>query len=180
MLILASQSPRRKELLKKIVPEFLIMPADVDEHLNVDPYTLPMEAAYLKAMTIFKEHPNDEVLGSDTVVIVDGVLFGKPKDENDAYRMLKALSGRDHDVVSGYAYVSKQKTIKGSTKTVVHFNELSDETIWKYIKTGSPLDKAGAYGIQDEEFHLVKSIEGSLDNVIGLPTEDIKKNCFSD
>ena len=103
MLILASQSPRRKELLKKIVPEFLIMPADVDEHLNVDPYTLPMEAAYLKAMTIFKDHPNDEVLGSDTVVIVDGELFGKPKDENDAYRMLKALSGRDHDVVSGYA-----------------------------------------------------------------------------
>lgn len=179
MLILASQSPRRKELLKKIVPDFKIVPAEVDEHLNVPAYELPVEAAYLKAMTIAKEYPHDEVLGCDTVVIVDGVVFGKPVDENDAYRMLKILSDRDHDVVSGFAYIKNGKTIKGSTKTVVHFNKLNDETIWEYIKTGSPMDKAGAYGIQDYSFNLVRAIEGSLDNVIGLPTEDIKEKCFN-
>ena len=180
MLILASQSPRRKELLKKIQKEFLIIPADVDEHIHVDPYKLPYEASYLKAKKIFDEHPNDEVLGCDTVVIIDGELLGKPLNELDAFNMLKKLSGKTHDVVSGYAYLSKEKTVRGTTKTVVHFNNLSDETIKAYIKTGSPLDKAGAYGIQDKEFNLVKSIEGSLDNVIGLPTEDIKKNCFND
>ena len=178
MLILASQSPRRKELLKKIVPDFKIVPADVDEHLNVDIYDLPKEAALLKARTIKKEYPNDDVLGCDTVVIIDNKLLGKPKDEKEAFDMLKELSGRKHHVVSGYAYLKGDKEIVGSTITTVIFNELSDELIWKYIKTGSPLDKAGAYGIQDTEFNLVKSIEGSLDNVIGLPTEDIKKNCF--
>ena len=178
MVILASQSPRRKELLKKIIPDFKIVPADVDEHLNVDIYELPKEAALLKARTIKKEYPNDDVLGCDTVVIIDNKLLGKPRDEKEAYEMLKELSGREHHVVSGYAFLKGDQEITGSTITTVIFNKLSDELIWKYIKTGSPLDKAGAYGIQDTEFHLVKEIEGSLDNVIGLPTEDIKKNCF--
>ncbi len=178
MLILASQSPRRKELLKKIVADFLIVPADVDEHLNVPIKELPKAAALLKATTIKKIYPNDEVLGCDTVVIIDDKLLGKPKDKKEAFEMLKELSGREHLVISGYAYLKGDKLISRSVTTVVHFNELSDETILKYIETGSPMDKAGAYGIQDKEFNLVKKIEGSLDNVIGLPTEDIKKYCF--
>ncbi len=178
MLILASQSPRRKELLKKIVPNFKIVPADVDEHLDVPAKELPAKAAMLKAQTIKKLYPNDDILGCDTVVIIGDKLLGKPVDENDAYHMLKELSGKDHIVISGYAYLGKDKIVNRSVTTLVHFNELSDELIWKYIKSGSPMDKAGAYGIQDEEFHLVKKIEGSLDNVIGLPTEDIKKYCF--
>ena len=178
MVILASQSPRRKELLKKIIPDFKIVPADVDEHLNVAIRDLPKEAALLKARTIKKEYPNDDVLGCDTVVIINDELLGKPKDEIDAYRMLKELSGKKHEVISGYAFLTKDKEITGSSTTIVEFNELSDELIWRYIKSGSPMDKAGAYGIQDKQFNLVKQIHGSLDNVIGLPTEDIKKTCF--
>ena len=178
MLILASQSPRRKELLKKIVPDFKIVPADVDEHLDVPIKELPAAAALLKAKTIKEMYPNDDVLGCDTVVIIDNKLLGKPATEQEAFDMLKELSGREHLVISGYAYLGKDKFVNRSVTTIVHFNELSDDLIWKYIKTGSPMDKAGAYGIQDEEFHLVREIEGSLDNVIGLPTEDIKENCF--
>ena len=178
MLILASQSPRRKELLKKIVNDFKIVPADVDEHLDVDIKELPKEAALLKAKTIKKLYPNDDVLGCDTVVIIDNKLLGKPKDEQEAFDMLKELSGRDHLVISGYAYLKGDEVIARSVTTVVHFNELSDELIKEYIKTGSPMDKAGAYGIQDEEFHLVRCIEGSMDNVIGLPTEDILQHWF--
>ncbi len=179
MLILASQSPRRKELLKKIVPEFSIVPADVDEHIDVPIEKLPEAAALLKAQTIKKLYPNDDVLGCDTVVIIDNKLLGKPKDEKEAFEMLKELSGREHHVISGFAYLKGDEVITGSTLTVVHFNKLSDELIKEYIKTGSPMDKAGAYGIQDSKFNLVSHIEGSLDNVIGLPTEDIKAKCFN-
>ena len=175
MLILASQSPRRRELLKKIVPDFLVVPADVDEHIDVSPEELPIEASYVKAMAIKKEYPDYDVLGSDTVVIIDNKVLGKPIDEEDAFKMLKELSGREHYVISGFTLILGDKVIKGSMKTIVHFNKLSDELIWKYIKTGSPMDKAGAYGIQDSEFNLVKDITGSLDNVIGLPTEEIAK-----
>ena len=178
MLILASQSPRRKELLKLIVPDFKIIPADVDEHVHVTPEELPAAASKLKAEAIKKDHPNDDVLGCDTVVIIDGELLGKPKDEQDAFNMLRKLSGRKHVVISGYTYIKGNKTITRSVKTYVYFNELSDELIYRYIKSGSPMDKAGAYGIQDKEFNLVHHIEGSLYNVIGLPVEDIKENCF--
>lgn len=175
MLILASQSPRRRELLKKIVPDFLVKPANVDEHIDVSPEELPIAASYVKAMTIKKEYPDYDVLGSDTVVIIDNKVLGKPVDEEDAFKMLKELSGREHYVISGFTLILGERVIKGSMKTIVHFNELSDELIWKYIKTGSPMDKAGAYGIQDKEFNLVRDIEGSMDNVIGLPTEEIAK-----
>ena len=178
MLILASQSPRRKELLKLIVPDFKIIPADVDEHVHVAPEELPAAASKLKAEAIKKDHPNDDVLGCDTVVIIDGELLGKPKDEEDAFNMLRKLSGKKHVVISGYTYIKGNKTITRSVKTYVYFNKLSDELIYRYIKSGSPMDKAGAYGIQDKEFNLVHHIEGSLYNVIGLPVEDIKENCF--
>ena len=94
--------------------------------------------------------------------------------------MLRKLSGKKHIVVSGYCYIKGDKEIASKVITEVYFNELSDELINKYIDTGSPMDKAGAYGIQDEEFHLVNKIKGSLDNVIGLPTEDIYEKCFKD
>ena len=96
----------------------------------------------------------------------------------EAIAMLKKLSGDKHVVLSGYTFINKNKEITRSVKTVVHFNKLSDETILKYVESGSPMDKAGGYGIQDKEYNLVDYIEGSLDNVIGLPVEDIKKHCF--
>lgn len=178
MLILASQSPRRKELLKLITNDFVVIPADIDEHVHVSNEELPARASKLKAEAIKKTHPNDDVLGCDTVVIIDGELLGKPRNKIDAYNMLKKLSGKKHVVISGYTFIKGDKIINRSVKTYVYFNELSDELINKYIESGSPMDKAGAYGIQDKEFNLVNHIEGSLYNVIGLPIEDIKENCF--
>lgn len=178
MLILASQSPRRKELLKLITNDFVVIPADIDEHVHVSNEELPARASKLKAEAIKKTHPNDDVLGCDTVVIIGGELLGKPRNKIDAYNMLKKLSGKKHVVISGYTFIKGDKIINRSVKTYVYFNELSDELINKYIESGSPMDKAGAYGIQDKEFNLVNHIEGSLYNVIGLPIEDIKENCF--
>ena len=104
--------------------------------------------------------------------------MGKPHSVEEASKMLHALSGKVHDVVSGYTLLSKDRNITRTVRTRVYFNTLSDELIDAYIKSGSPMDKAGAYGIQDKEFNLVNKIEGSMDNVIGFPTEDIKEHCF--
>ena len=179
MLILASESPRRRELIKKITNDFVVIPSNVDESiLHIAPHDLPGELSKLKAYSVFNEHPNDEVLACDTVVILHGELMGKPKDKKEAFEMLSKLSGEKHVVISGYTYISKEKEITRTVRTYVYFNKLSDELINKYIESGSPMDKAGAYGIQDEEFHLVNHIEGDFDNVIGLPVEDIKKHVF--
>ena len=175
MLILASQSPRRKEILESKLGKdsFLIIPSDIDEDIDLPPYLLPMELAYLKAKKIFDEHLDATVIGSDTIVVVDDEILGKPKDEEDAFKMLKELSGRSHKVISGYCVISKERVIKGTVTTIVNFNELSDDLIRAYIKTGSPMDKAGSYGIQDTEFNLVRSIEGDYNNVVGLPIDAI-------
>ena len=179
MIILASKSPRRRELIKKLTNEFTVIPSDVDESLLVTtPHDLPGELSKLKAYSIFSKYPNDTVLSCDTVVILNNELMGKPHSEKEAKEMLKKLSGKKHVVISGYTFINKNVEITRSVKTYVYFNELSDELIDAYIKSGSPMDKAGAYGIQDREFNLVNHIEGSFDNVMGLPTEDIKAHCF--
>lgn len=179
MIILASKSPRRRELIKKLTNEFTVIPSDVDESLLVTtPHDLPGELSKLKAYSIFSRYPNDTVLSCDTVVILNNELMGKPHSEKEAKEMLKKLSGKKHVVISGYTFINKNVEITRSVKTYVYFNELSDELIDAYIKSGSPMDKAGAYGIQDKEFNLVNHIEGSFDNVMGLPTEDIKAHCF--
>ncbi len=179
MIILASQSPRRRELIKKLVDDFIVIPANIDEKaLHIAPHDLPGELSKLKAYSIFASHNDDTVLACDTVVILNDELLEKPKDKTEAKKMLQKLSGKKHVVISGYTFINKNKEITRTVKTYVYFNKLSEETIDEYIATGSPLDKAGAYGIQDTQFNLVDHIEGSLDNVIGLPTEDIKKHCF--
>ena len=179
MLILASESPRRRELIKKITSDFVVIPSNVDESLlHIAPHDLPGELSKLKAYSIYASHPDDEVLACDTVVILNGELMGKPKDKEEAFEMLSKLSGNKHVVISGYTYISKQKEITRTVRTYVYFNKLSKEQINAYIASGSPMDKAGAYGIQDEKFHLVNHIEGDFDNVIGLPVEDIRKHVF--
>ena len=179
MIILASESPRRKELIKKITREFTVIPANIDESvLHIPACDLPGELSKLKAYDVFTKYPNDKVLACDTVVIIDGQILGKPHSKEQASEMLHKLSGRKHVVISGYTLISKEKEITRTVRTYVYFNKLSDELIDKYIATGSPMDKAGAYGIQDQEFDLVNHIEGSFDNVIGLPTEDIKAHWF--
>lgn len=173
MFILASGSPRRKELLKKVVPEFEIIVPDVDESLlHVDPKDLPAEESKAKAYAIAASHPNDEILACDTVVVLGGEVLGKPKDEEDAKSMLRRQSGRKQVVLSGYTYIGNGREITRTVATDVYFNVLSDELIERYVQEKRPLDKAGAYGIQDG-FPLVDHIDGSYDNVMGLPTEDI-------
>jgi septum formation protein len=179
MIILASESPRRRELIKKITKEFAVIPANIDESvLHIPACDLPGELSKLKAYDVFAKYPNDKVLACDTVVIIDGQILGKPHSKEQAKEMLQKLSGRKHVVISGYTIISKEKEITRTVRTYVYFNKLSDELIDAYIATGSPMDKAGAYGIQDQEFDLVNHIEGSFDNVIGLPTEDIKAHWF--
>ena len=179
MIILASESPRRRELIKKITKEFTVIPANIDESvLHIPACDLPGELSKLKAYDVFAKYPNDKVLACDTVVIIDGQILGKPHSKEEASKMLHQLSGRKHVVISGYTIISKEKEVTRTVRTYVYFNKLSDELIDAYIATGSPMDKAGAYGIQDREFDLVNHIEGSFDNVIGLPTEDIKAHWF--
>ena len=179
MIILASESPRRKELIKKITKDFTVIPANIDESvLHIPACDLPGELSKLKAYDVFAKYPNDKVLACDTVVIIDGQILGKPHTADKAREMLHKLSGRKHVVISGYTIISKEKEVTRTVRTYVYFNKLSDELIEKYIATGSPMDKAGAYGIQDREFDLVNHIEGSFDNVIGLPTEDILQHWF--
>jgi len=179
MLILASESPRRRELIKRITNNFTVIPSNVDESLlHITPHDLPAELSKLKAYSVFSKYPNDEVLACDTVVILNGELMGKPRNKKEAFDMLSKLSNKKHVVISGYTYISKDKEITRTVRTYVYFNKLSDELINKYIESGSPMDKAGAYGIQDQEFNLVNHIEGDFDNVIGLPVEDIKKHVF--
>ena len=179
MIILASESPRRRELIKKITQEFSVIPANIDESiLHVPACDLPGELSKMKAYDVFQKHPDDKVLACDTVVIIDGQILGKPHSKEQASEMLHKLSGRKHVVISGYTIISKEKEVTRTVRTYVYFNKLSDELIERYIASGSPMDKAGAYGIQDEEYHLVDHIEGSMDNVVGLPTEDIKAHWF--
>lgn len=176
MLILASQSPRRKELLRLITADFTVIPANIDEDVVVKvPSDLAKEISKLKAYEVFKNHPNETVLAVDTIVIIDNKVLGKPGSKAEARRMLETLSGRKHHVISGVTLLSRQKEININVMTEVYFNRLSDETIEKYIDSGSPFDKAGGYGIQDKEFDLVSHIVGSYYNVMGLPVEELKK-----
>ncbi len=180
MFILASSSPRRRELLKKLVNEFIAISPDIDERMLdafFSPSALSKEESRLKAYAVKAEHPNDEVLAADTIVILDGEALEKPMDVNDAIRMLKKERGKKQVVLTSYTYLGKGKEISRTVKSYVYFNNLSDEEIETYVKEFRPLDKAGAYGIQDN-FPLIEKIEGSFDNIKGLPTEDLAKYVF--
>lgn len=173
MFILASSSPRRKELLAKIVPSFTTLVPEIDESLlHVDPKDLPAEESKAKAYAVASLYPHDEVLSCDTVVVLHGKALGKPKDYEDAFAMLKAQSGQKEIVLSAYTYIGNGREITRTVATEVYFKQLSDEAIHEYLQTKKPFDKAGAYGIQDD-FPLIEEIVGSFDNVMGLPTEDI-------
>lgn len=181
MLILASSSPRRKELLKKLTKDFTILPSNVDERIldNVIlPKDTPLEESRLKAYYIHALYPEDAVLSCDTIVILHGEILGKPHNEIGAINMLKKESGQKQIVLTGYTYISKAIEISRSVSTAVYFNELTEKQIIDYVKKYQPLDKAGAYGIQDEA-GLINHIDGSYDNVMGLPTEDLKAHVFS-
>lgn len=176
-IILASASPRRQELLKVIVNKFDIIPADIDESISDDIKVelRPEKIAQRKALHIAKEHPDSLIIGCDTAVIVDDIMLGKPKDEQDAVKMLKTLSGRTHKVITGNCLVKGNKEICFSVTTEVEFYSLSDSEIDEYIKTNDWKDKAGAYGIQGKAGLFVKQIKGDYNNVVGLPCAELNR-----
>lgn len=169
--VLASKSPRRAELMHYIAPDFEILPAECGENPpdEIEADEVPEFLAVKKALDVSEKRPYSLVIGCDTVVILNGEIMGKPKDLEDAFRMLKALSGRVHTVVSGVCLCYKGKTLSFTQKTAVEFYPLSDEDILNYVRQSNPLDKAGAYGIQDKGGLFVKEISGDYYNVVGLP-----------
>ena len=171
MLILASQSPRRRELLSMLGLEFTIITADIDE--TMDP-TLSVEEAVAqvcekKAAAVGASHPDDLIIAADTIVVVDGCVLGKPHSVDEARDMLRRLSGRSHTVMTAYCLWQNGAADTHVEHTHLRFRPLSDREIDAYIATGSPMDKAGAYGIQDQAAIFVESLEGDYYNVMGLP-----------
>ena len=177
MLILASASPRRQELINLISKEVKVIPADVDENFDskIPATAVPEMLAVKKAKAIAESHPDDVIIGADTSVIVDGEILGKPVDSADAKRMLSLLSGKTHQVVTGCAIFKNGKSLSFSETTDVTFYPLSEEEIDNYIATAEPFDKAGAYGIQGYGSLLVKEIHGDYFNVVGLPVGKLNK-----
>lgn len=173
--VLASASPRRKELLKTLLPEFEILPAKGEEKADERfPDSFVTTLACNKAREVKRARRDKTVIGADTVVVLDGKILGKPKSEEEAYEMLTALSGKTHQVLTGVCVITEDgREVSFCEKTEVEFFALSDGFIKSYIATGSPMDKAGAYGIQDGG--LVKKIDGSFYNVVGLPVERLKE-----
>jgi septum formation protein len=175
-LVLASASPRRRELLQHAGIPFIVQASKIPElpREGEAPQACAERLAQEKARDVFRQRPRDFVLGADTIVIVDGQILGKPRDEADAARMLGLLSGRTHQVTTGVCLLGPDR--KGSSvedtrseTTLVSVSELSDEDVRSYVATGEPLDKAGAYAIQGIASRWISRIEGDYFNVVGLP-----------
>ena len=173
-LVLASRSPRRAELLTRAGYRFEVAPADVDERRRDGeaPAKLVRRLAWKKAAVVAARHPGAVVLGADTVVVVDDdFVLGKPRGDADAARMLRCLSGRAHDVLTGVALRAPHGRRAGVQSTRVFFRTLSPEEVAGYVASGEPADKAGGYAIQGRASRFVTRIEGSYANVVGLPVE---------
>ena len=182
-IILASKSPRRREILENTKVRFSIKESQIDEtiKLNESPKDTVKRLAYEKALDVAKNNEDALVIGADTVVVIDDKILGKPKDETEAYNMIKLLSGKTHYVITGFALInlSLNKKIVDCQISQVTFKELSEATIKDYIQTKESLDKAGAYGIQGYGGLLVKNIQGDYFNIVGLPISKIR-DCLKD
>lgn len=177
-IILASSSPRRIELLNQIGINPEVIKSQIEEIVreNETPEQISMSLAFRKAYDVASKHQQGVFIGADTIVVLDNEILGKPKDEEDAFFMLKKLSNKEHYVITGFSILDLANRIKvvDYEKTKVIFNELSDERIAAYIKTQEPLDKAAAYGIQGKGALLVNKIEGCYFNVVGLPLSKLE------
>lgn len=179
-IILASKSPRRKELLKQIVDEFEI---DVAVKPERKPFWVKKEKvaehlAKQKAKEVFKKHKDAIVIGADTIVLAKNQILGKPKDKEDVKRMINLLSGCTHQVITGVCIISSEKTISFSSITDVTFIKMSEEEIAEYCNLTTIYDKAGAYAIQAEAGKYISEIKGDYNNVVGLPIDELKKHLF--
>jgi septum formation protein len=171
MLVLASASPRRRELLRNAGFTFEVQPADIPEtpQPGESPNDCAERLAQEKALSVAQRRPLDIVLGADTIVVVDGQQLGKPSDAADATRMLRMIAGRDHRVITGVCLVVGGKQSVASETTRVVVSEIAEEEIADYVASGEPMDKAGAYAIQGIASRWITKIEGDYGNVVGLP-----------
>jgi nucleoside triphosphate pyrophosphatase len=183
MLVLASASPRRQELLRNAGIPFVAQPTNIPEvpEAGEAPRAFAERMARQKALTVFRQRPHDLVLGADTIVVVGTEILGKPRDNADAARMLRLLSGRRHEVTTGVCLVGQQpasamsfEDVRSET-TAVTIDALSDEDIRSYISTREPMDKAGAYAIQGRASRWISRIAGDYFNVVGLPVSLVYK-----
>ena len=169
-LILASQSPRRRELLGLTGLDFTVRVADIDETMDTGkvPFDEVARVSRLKALAVQRE-PEDVVIAADTIVVCGGEVLGKPRDEEDAFRILSLLSGRSHEVMTGMTVLRGDEIVTHTEVTKIHFRRLHPDEIRAYIATGEPMDKAGAYGIQGGAALFADQMEGDYYNVMGLP-----------
>ena len=178
-ICLASSSPRREQILKDLGLNFTVNPpVDFKEKLSgAEPEVLVSDNALGKAMEVAGNHKNSVIIGCDTIVVFDNEIFGKPLTPDNAYMMLKKLSGNCHSVFSGLAVIDTQiyKELVGYERAEVKFRELSEKEINDYVESGEPLDKAGAYGIQECGGEFVEEVKGNVSTVVGLPEELLKK-----
>ena len=179
MFILASSSKRRIEILSRYIKfENIAYPIEENNLDYMNSHQLAMSLAFEKAIEVSSRHPDDIILSADTVVDCKGHIIGKPKDRQDAFNILKELSGSFHKVITGYCLLNQSKNIKycDYEESRVHFIDLDDQMINDYLDKAEYLDKAGAYGIQEEGGGFVKEIENDFDNIVGLPIKKISKD----
>lgn len=176
-IILRSASPRRRDLLEEANYAFEVCASDIDEQMNKNqtPYQNVKELGLRKAAFEQEKYYGNILIGCDTIVVLNDVIYGKPHDSEDAYHMLKTLSGKTHQVMSGVGIIYKEKVYNFVCVSNVSFRNLSDEEIRDYIATKECFGKAGSYAIQGIGRNLIQSYDGSLSNIIGLPMEEIKR-----
>ncbi|KGJ50923.1 septum formation inhibitor Maf [Clostridium sp. NCR] len=172
-IILASGSPRRKEILENTNLKFSVITSDIDERIfeNEEPIQLVLRLAFEKCMSVAQNNPSDLVIGADTIVVLDNEILGKPKNEEEAFKTLSKLSNREHQVITGMSIVNleNEKKLVDYAISNVKFKKLTDQDIKDYISTKECLDKAGSYGIQGYGALLVEEIKGDYFNIVGLP-----------
>lgn len=176
MIILASGSPRRHELLKKLCSNFQIQISDAPEvQSDLEPKNLAVENAKLKASSIAAKNSNAVVIGADTIVVLDGKIFGKPDGVKSAEQMLAQLAGKKHEVITGLAICASGQIFTDYEVTEVYFGDMTTEEIREYVATGEPLDKSGSYALQGGATKFIEKIYGDWSNVVGLPVYRLRK-----
>ena len=176
--ILASKSPRRTEILSLMNIEHIIIPSTEEEVIepNLSPEEVVKSLAYQKAHSISKQYPNELVIGSDTIVVINNQILGKPKDYNDAVKMLKLLQNNTHQVMTGVSLIQNNNIDTFVDIADVTFKEMTIEDIKTYLNLDKPFDKAGAYGIQDPHANFVKEIRGDYYTIMGLPKDKLSQH----
>lgn len=179
MIILASSSPRRVDLLKRIIPDFEISPSSINENNlitdNIPVSDIPEFLAVKKVLDVYNKNPNKIVIGADTAIIFEDKIYGKPKDKFEAKKMLSLFSNKTHYVITGVCIASNKQTLSFSSVNEVTFYDLSSSEIDEYLSCNEYIDKAGSYAIQGKGALLIKSIKGDYNSIVGLPIAEIKR-----